>query len=81
MPAYGFPGLKAGDGWCLCASRWLDAQKAGHAPYVKLHSTHANALDTIPLAILKQHAAPEAENAEAPTAPQAPAGHSEGPST
>jgi len=25
MPQYQFPGLKAGDQWCLCASRWQQA--------------------------------------------------------
>ena len=72
MPAYGFPGLKPGDGWCLCASRWLEAQREGHAPYVKLESTHANALDTIPLEILKQYGAPEVEHDD-PAGPAAPA--------
>ena len=29
MPQYGFPGLKAGDRWCLCAMRWHQARKRG----------------------------------------------------
>ena len=78
MPAYGFPGLKPGDGWCLCAARWLEAQRAGHAPNVRLHSTHANALDTIPLDTLKQYAAPEAEESKETPHPQ-PAGGDSGP--
>ncbi len=56
MPAYGFHGLKDGDSWCLCASRWLEAFEAGVAPPVKLISTHEKALEIIPLALLKQHA-------------------------
>ena len=44
VPEYGFPGLKPGDRWCLCARRWLEAFEAGVAPAVVLASTHANAL-------------------------------------
>jgi len=53
-PEFQFPGLKAGDGWCLCALRWLEAYKAGVAPKVKLLSTHERALEVIPLAALKE---------------------------
>ena len=35
-PEYSFPGLKPGDRWCLCASRWAEAHKAGCAPPVVL---------------------------------------------
>ena len=52
-----FPGLKGGDRWCLCASRWLQAEKAGKAPKVVLEATDAKALDTIPLELLQQYAA------------------------
>ena len=55
-PEYGFPGLKPGDRWCLCAARWLEAWQAGHAPRVHLKSTHRRALEIIDLAALKQHA-------------------------
>ena len=48
-PAYGFPGLKPGDQWCLCASRWKEAYEAGLAPPVVLASTHEKALEIIPL--------------------------------
>lgn len=51
-----FPGLKPGDKWCLCASRWLEAYHAGKAPKVVLESTHEKALSIIPLEILKTHA-------------------------
>ncbi|MFT6304382.1 MAG: hypothetical protein ACI9XK_001064 [Granulosicoccus sp.] len=57
MPAYGFPGLKAGDRWCLCASRWLQAHEAGHAPRVYVRSTHAAALRIIPMGVLTSMAA------------------------
>ena len=43
-PASNFPGLKAGDRWCLCASRWKEAFNAGFAPSVILEATHENAL-------------------------------------
>lgn len=44
-PEYGFPGLVAGDRWCLCASRWQEAFDAGVAPPVVLGATHARALE------------------------------------
>ncbi len=55
MPAYGFPGLKPGDRWCLCASRWKEALDDGVAPPVVLASTHAAALKHVTLEELKQH--------------------------
>lgn len=55
-PAFGFPGLKPGDRWCLCASRWKEALAAGAAPPVVLASTHALALEYISLDELEQHA-------------------------
>ncbi|MFT4729205.1 MAG: hypothetical protein ACI9UN_003722 [Granulosicoccus sp.] len=57
MPAYGFPGLKSGDRWCLCASRWLQAHEAGHAPRVYVRSTHEAALRIIPMIMLTSLAA------------------------
>ena len=56
MPQYGFPGLKEGDKWCLCASRWAEADEAGMAPLVVLESTHVRALEFIELARLRLHA-------------------------
>jgi uncharacterized protein (DUF2237 family) len=44
-PEYEFPGLTAGDRWCLCASRWKEAYDAGMAPKVVLESTHASTLE------------------------------------
>lgn len=55
MPAYNFPGLKAGDFWCLCLQRWLEAHEAGVAPKVKLEATHASALEFVDLEILKSY--------------------------
>jgi uncharacterized protein (DUF2237 family) len=56
LPEYGFAGLKAGDRWCLCASRWQEALDAGKAPKVVLLATHEGALDYCALADLKRHA-------------------------
>ena len=53
-PAYGFPGLKAGDRWCLCVSRWAEAHKAGKAPRVKLEATHMSALEHVDLEDLQE---------------------------
>jgi uncharacterized protein (DUF2237 family) len=55
-PEYGFPGLKPGDRWCLCAARWQEALDAGAAPRVVLRATHERALDVVSLADLKSHA-------------------------
>ncbi len=54
-PQFGFPGLKAGDSWCLCASRWKEALDAGVAPQVNLAATHISALEWIDLADLRAH--------------------------
>ena len=56
MPEYGFPGLKPGDRWCLCAPRWKEAFDAGQAPRVVLRATHEGALDYCSLADLKAFA-------------------------
>ena len=56
MPAYGFPGLKPGDCWCLCAARWQEALEAGEAPRVRLAATHEAALEIVELADLKRFA-------------------------
>ena len=56
MPEYGFEGLKAGDGWCLCAARWLEAYEDGAAPRVFLGRTHQRALEIISLDLLKKYA-------------------------
>ena len=56
MPEFGFPGLKPGDQWCLCAARWQEALGAGKAPRVVLQATHAAALQIVKLSDLKQYA-------------------------
>ena len=53
---FGFPGLRPGDQWCLCAARWQEALTAGAAPKVVLQATHAASLRIVKLADLKRHA-------------------------
>lgn len=55
-PAFGFPGLRPGDRWCLCAARWQEALQAGVAPPVVLAATHEKALEVVDLDELKRHA-------------------------
>jgi len=57
MPEFGFPGLKPGDRWCLCAARWLQAYEKDMAPKVFLTRTHIRALETVPLEVLRRFAA------------------------
>lgn len=52
-PEWGFPGLKDGDRWCLCAMRWKEAFEAGKACPVYLESTHASALEYVSLENLR----------------------------
>jgi len=55
-PQYHFPGLKPGDRWCLCASRWKEAMDEGVAPPIILTATHASALEYAALSELQAHA-------------------------
>jgi uncharacterized protein (DUF2237 family) len=55
-PQWQFPGLRPGDRWCVCASRWLEALHAGVAPKVVLASTSEKVLDIIRLEDLLRHA-------------------------
>ena len=55
-PEYGFAGLKPGDRWCLCASRFLQAHDEGAAPDLHLKSTHRRTLDVVPLEVLQRYA-------------------------
>lgn len=55
-PEFGFDGLNPGDGWCLCASRFLQAAEEGCAPHVRLSATHQRALEIVPLDVLQRHA-------------------------
>lgn len=57
-PQWRFAGLKPGDRWCLCATRWLEAAAAGVAPPVVLEATNRLVLGLIPLALLQAHALP-----------------------
>ena len=56
VPEFGFPGLKPGDRWCLCAARWMEAYENGMAPRVVLQSTHKRALEVTPMELLRQYA-------------------------
>lgn len=56
-PEYGFAGLKAGDRWCLCAGRFLQAHEEGVAPRVELSTTHQRSLEVVPLEILQLYSA------------------------
>jgi len=55
-PEFGFAGLKPGDRWCLCASRWREAYEDGKAPHVVLRATHREAATIVPHAALIAHA-------------------------
>ena len=57
QPEFDFPGLKPGDAWCVCAARWLEAERAGVAPPVNLAATHEAALDVVPIDVLVEYAA------------------------
>ena len=56
MPYFQFPGLKEGDKWCLCVSRWIEAEKAGKAPSLVLEATHEKTLEYAPLEMLVKYA-------------------------
>ena len=58
-PEFRFAGLKPGDHWCLCASRFLQAAEEGCAPKVNLAATHKRALEVVPLETLEEHAIPQ----------------------
>ena len=62
-PALGFPGLKPGDHWCLCAARWKEAHQEGRAPKVVLAATHKKALDIVDLDTLLMYAVDIPKNA------------------
>ena len=54
-PEWDFPGLKPGDKWCLCVTRWQEALLAGKAPLVDLEATHSSAVEFVSLEDLKAH--------------------------
>jgi hypothetical protein len=51
-PEFEFPGLRPGNRWCLCASRWVQAYEAGVAPKLILKATHEDMLKIVPFEIL-----------------------------
>ena len=60
-PDLDFPGLIAGDQWCLCALRWVEAYEAGCAPNIVLSATHESMLELVALEDLKKHAVKESQ--------------------
>ncbi len=56
VPMWSFPGLKPGDRWCLCVSRWIEAERAGAAPSIDLEATHEKALEFASLVIFEKYA-------------------------
>ncbi|MCB0402195.1 MAG: DUF2237 domain-containing protein [Flavobacteriales bacterium] len=56
MPEWSFPGVLAGEKWCLCAKRFLQAHEAGFAPKVVLEATNEKTLDVVPMDVLIEHA-------------------------
>ncbi len=59
IPHWNFPGLKEGDKWCLCITRWLQAEKADKAPKIVLEATHIKALEYTTLEVLQAYAVEE----------------------
>ena len=55
-PEWGFAGLAPGDRWCVCASRWLEAYRAGSIAPVVLGATHERALEIVPIEVLTANA-------------------------
>ena len=56
IPHWNFPRLQAGDQWCLCISRWLQAEKVGKAPFIRLEATHIKSLQYTSLEMLQKYA-------------------------
>ncbi|WP_109439866.1 DUF2237 family protein [Acinetobacter haemolyticus] len=56
LPEIDFPGLKPGDFWCICVTRWVEAYQAGHAPPVKLNACHNAVLHYVSLNVLAEYA-------------------------
>jgi len=66
-PEFGFPGIRPGDRWCVCAARWREAWEAGQAPPVVLTATHESTLDFVPLSELVKFAHREPVDSPTPT--------------
>ena len=56
IPHYQFTGLKSGDRWCLCITRWIQAEKANKAPKIILEATHEKSLEYVELKTLNKYA-------------------------
>ena len=56
MPHWGFPGIKPGDKWCLCALRFKQAMEDGYAPKVVLEATNEKTLNILSMDELLKHA-------------------------
>ena len=56
VPEHGFPGLKPGDAWCVCAARWLEAYRHARAPRVFVTRTHRRVLEVVPIELLREYA-------------------------
>ena len=63
-PEYGFPGLKTGDRWCVCAPRWKEALDAGHACPVVLEATSEAALEYVSRSVLEEYGVDALDEAE-----------------
>ncbi len=55
VPQYSFPGLKPGDFWCVCVTRWMQAYNDGVIGLVHLEASHLSVLEFVDLDVLKQH--------------------------
>ena len=55
-PELGFPGLKEGDSWCVCAGTYAESINAGVACKIFLKKTNHKTLEIIPLDKLKKYA-------------------------
>ena len=56
IPMYDFPGLKAGDRWCLCLPRWIEAYHADMAPRIYLEATHMSVIEFVSMETLEEYA-------------------------
>ena len=52
QPGFSFPGLRAGDRWCICALRWIEAVSAGVIAKIDLNATHESILKYVSLETL-----------------------------
>ena len=59
VPEFQFPGLKAGDRWCLCMGRWIEALNADMAPKIVLESCHISVTEFVDIEVLKKYAVKE----------------------